>query len=228
MVATTAEELFDHVVAQRSTVTSLRARAHVRTGMARLWTRQAVLVQRPTGVRVDILSPFGLTLAVGTRGDVFWAYPPAERTRYEGPATPSNLARFVGAPVAVADLVDILLGGPPRREPAGPLRLDVTQERTYRLVVPIEGGAQELRFAGDTLALVGVQEVRAGEVTIRVGFGDYREGFPRLLEVEAPGTGSAATLAYDAVERNATLDAGLFAPPVADRVLPLDATEGAH
>jgi hypothetical protein len=225
MLPATAAELLDNVAGRRAAVTSLRARAHVRTGVARLWTRQAVLVQRPLGVRIDVLSPFGLTLALGTRGDVFWAYPPAERTRYEGPATPANLARFVGTPVTVADLVDILLGAPPRREPAGPPHLEVTRERTYRLVVPIVGGAQELRFAGDTLALVGVQEVRAGEVTMRVGFGEYREGFPRLLEVEAPRSGSAATLAFDSVERNAALDPDLFAPPAADRVLSIEGAE---
>ncbi len=58
---------------------------------------------------------------------------------------------------------------------------------------------------------------------LRVAFGDYREGFPHLLEVAAPATHATATLAYEAVEPNAPVDAALFAPPPATRVLPLEA-----
>src|SRR5579883_2643776 len=109
----TVDELLGAITARRAALASLRARAQVRTGLARLWTREAIVVQRPNAVRIDVLSPFGLTLALGTDGTVLWAYPPAEGTRYEGPATPANLARFLGTPVAVGDLAAILLGLPP-------------------------------------------------------------------------------------------------------------------
>src|SRR2546425_9323940 len=104
---------------RRRAITSLRARAQIASGVARLWTREAVLVRRPSAVRIDVLSHAGLVLALGTEGASLWAYPPMQAIRYEGSATPENLARFLGTPVSVPDLVDILLGLPPQREPAG-------------------------------------------------------------------------------------------------------------
>ncbi|HLK10746.1 MAG TPA: hypothetical protein VKW76_05160 [Candidatus Binatia bacterium] len=219
----TVDELLGALTARRAALTSLRARAQVRTGLARLWTREAIVVQRPNDVRIDVLSPFGLALALGTDGSVLWAYPPAEGTRYEGPATPANLARFLGTPVAVGDLADILLGLPPPRVAVDPPRLELTRERRWRVTLPLESGLQSLWFAGDTHDLLATEEARRGVVVLRVAFGDYREGFPHLLEVAAPGTSSTATLAYEAVEPNARVDAALFAPPPAARVLPLDA-----
>ena len=86
----TAEHLLDGLAARRAAITSLRARARLKAGLAGLWTRQAVLVQRPGEVRMDVLSPFGLALAVGTQRDMLWAYPPSQQVRYEGEASPAQ------------------------------------------------------------------------------------------------------------------------------------------
>jgi hypothetical protein len=218
-VPVTAEELLASLASRRAAVTSVRGRARVKNGVAGLWTREAIVVRRPSDVRIDVLSPFGLTLAVGTDGSVLWVYPPAEGARYEGPATPENIVRLLGAPVTVADLVDVLLGLPPARPPTGPVGMEVAAEGQYVLTLPFEDGVQHLWFAGDTHDLVRAEETRAGAV-LEVGFGDYRDGFPHLLKVTA-GNGGAATLAYESVEPNATVDPALFAPPQAARVLPL-------
>src|ERR1043166_9280100 len=133
---TTADELLDALAARRAAVTTLRSRARLRSGVSGVWIREALLVRRPDAVRVDVLSPFGLALAVGVRGDLLWAYPPARGTRYEGPATPTNLVSLLGAPVAVADIVDVLLGVPPARDPIAPPLLSATPEGEYRLRPP--------------------------------------------------------------------------------------------
>src|SRR5579885_3351075 len=192
----TVDELLGAITARRAALASLRARAQVRTGLA---------------------------LALGTDGTVLWAYPPAEGTRYEGPATPANLARFLGTPVAVGDLAAILLGLPPPRVAVDAPRLELTREQRWRVTLPLASGLQSLWFAGDTHDLVAAEEAEHGVVVLRVAFGDYREGFPHLLEVAAPATHATATLAYEAVEPNAPVDAALFAPPPAARVLPLEA-----
>jgi hypothetical protein len=223
LTPTTADALLASLTARRAAITSLRARVHVKTGLARLWTHQALLVQRPAAVRIDVLSPFGLTLALGTLGDTLWAYPPAEGVLYEGPATPANLARFVGAPVEVPDLVDILLGVAPNRQPVGPVHFEVVSGRVYQLTLPLADGAQLLRFSGDTLELQEVEEVRDERLTMRVKLAEYEQGFPRRLDVEVPATTQSATLAYDSIEPNAPLARGLFEPPGAERVLPLEA-----
>src|SRR5206468_1408894 len=139
---TTAAELLDGLAARRAAVTSLRSRARLRSGLSGVWIREALLVRRPDAIRVDVLSPFGLALAVGVRGDLLWAYPAARGTRYEGPATPTNMVRLLGAPVAVADIVDVLLGVPPARDPIAAPVLSTTREGEYRLELPLADGTQ--------------------------------------------------------------------------------------
>jgi hypothetical protein len=142
--------------------------------------------------------------------------------RVEGPSSPENLSRFLGAPVAVTDLIDILLGVAPARAATGALALDIVEEDQYRLTVPFDGGVQALWFAGDTLELRRAEEWRSDTLTLQVTFDDYQDGFPRSLGVTAPLVGSSVQLAYDSVELNPTLDAPLFAPPPAPRVAPLE------
>lgn len=222
-----AETLLDRLAARRTEVSSLRARARVHAGLQGRWVRQAFLVRRPDAVRVDVLSPFGLVLALGARDDLLWAYPPADRIRYEGAATPANLARFLGAAVAIEDIVDILLGTPPVRNPTGRAQIVATPEHEYRVVVPIEAGTQTIWFAGDTLLVLRAEESHADGSIVRLAFGEYENGFPRALEVRTQD-GSPVKLDYEAVETNVALDPQLFAPPPAPRVLPLEGARGAE
>jgi hypothetical protein len=218
---TTASELVDGLAARRAAVTSLRARLRLRSGVARVWTRQAILVQRPSAIRVDVLSPFGLALALGTEGRTLWAFPPREGVRYEGPASPSNFQRLLGTPLAVGDLVDVLLGVPPARRAVLPPTLD-RDGAEYVLTIAYAGGTQVVRFAADTLALASVEERRDGDATpLRVKFGDYEDGTAHALDLEN-GRGVTASIAFDEIEPNATIDPAAFAPPPAPRVLPLE------
>jgi len=210
--------LIQRLAARRAAVTSLRARARLRSGLQGLWTRQALIVDRPDRIRIDVLTPMGLALALGTGNARLWAYQPAERVRYEGGATPQNLVRLLGAPLALADVVDILLGLPPARTATGPPSVTVTPEG-QRLVLPLKGGEQRIWFAPDTLDVVRAEEERRDGVVLRVGFGDHREGFPRVLDVESPKRGEPVRLHYDDVELNPEVAAALFAPPPAERVL---------
>lgn len=219
----TAAGLMDELAARRGAVTSLRARARLRAGLAGAWIREAVLVRRPDAIRIDVFSPAGLAYALGADGAILWAYPPAERTRYEGAATPANVTRLLGAPIALRDVVDILLGVPPARRPTAPPELSVTPEREYRLTLPLENGVQDVWFAGDPLTVRRAEEAQRGETRLRVAFDDYQDGFPHAIEVEAPASGATVKLTYGTVEVNVPLDPALFAPPPATRVLPLEA-----
>lgn len=219
--ATSASALLESLAARRAATTTLRARARVKAGLAGVWAREAVLVRRPASVRMDVMSPFGLALAVGTAGPALWVYPPSRGVRYEGDASAANLARFLGAPVTVPDLVDILLGVAPAREPIAEPRLALRGDE-YAVTLDFADGVQTLWFAAATLNLVRAEEARDGVVTMRLGFGDYRDGFPHTIEVAAPLTQAAAALAYDDVERNAEIDPVLFEPPAVPTVLPLD------
>jgi hypothetical protein len=203
-------------------VTSLRARARLRSGLEGLWTRQALVVDRPDRIRVDILTPMGLALALGTDHARLWAYQPSERVRYEGGATPQNLVRLLGAPLALTDVVDILLGLPPARVSKGPPSV-VTTTEGHRLTLPLADGEQRIWFAPDTLDIVRAEEERRDGMVLRIVFGDHERGFPHVVDVESPRRGAPVRLQYDEVELNPTVAAALFAPPPADRVLPLEA-----
>jgi hypothetical protein len=218
----TAVELLDALAARRAAVTTLRARAHLKSGVSGLWVREAVVVRRPDEIRIDVLSPFGLALAIGVAGDRLWAYPPARATRYEGDASPENLVRFLGAPVAVPDVVDLLLGVPPARAPAAPPVVSTTPDGEYRVTVPLASGTQTLWFAGHGGLVRRAEETRDDRAVLRVAFDDYREGFPRVVDVSSED-GPSARLVYDTVEPNAPVDPAVFAPPPAPRVLPIEA-----
>lgn len=220
----TAYELLATVDARRAATSSLRARSRVRAGLAGAWTRQALLVRRPAQLRIDVLSPFGLALAIGSTPARLWVFPPAEGIRFEGAPRPEVMARILGIPVAVEDLVDILLGVPPRRESAGEPSLTVIDDGEIELVLPLAAGYQSFRFSNGGEELRRVEERRGDGALVRVVFGDYREGFPWAVEVEIPQLGQGVRLAYDAVERNVELDALVFEPPPAPRVLPLEDT----
>jgi hypothetical protein len=217
---TTVDALLADVAARRAAVTSMRARVRLRSGLARIWTRQAVLVQRPSSIRIDVLSPFGLALAIGTEGRTLWAFPPQRGVRYEGPATPANFTRLVGTPLDVDDLVDVLLGVPPAREPAVPPSL-ARDGDDWVLTVPYRGGTEESRFATDTLALTRVEDRRDAATPLVVRFADYRDGFARTVDLDAGG-GMSASIAVDEIEPNVAIDPSVFAPPPAPRVLPLE------
>jgi hypothetical protein len=217
---TSVDELLADIAGRRAAVTSLRARVRLKSGLARVWTRQAVLVQRPAAIRIDVLSPFGLALAIGTEGHTLWAFPPQQGVRYEGPASPENLARLLGTPLEVDDLVDVLLGVPPARRQTAPPSLARDGEE-YVLTVPYQNGTQEVRFATDTLEVTRVEERRDGAQPLLVRFADYENGFARALDLDAGG-GMSASIAFDQIEPNVAIDASAFAPPAASRVLPLE------
>ena len=214
--------LLKQLQTRRAAVTSLRARAKLRSGIEGLWTRQALIVDRPDRIRVDVLTPMGLALALGTDNARLWAYQPSERVRYEGGATPQNLRRLLGAPLALADVVDILLGLPPLRVAKGPPSVVMTPEG-HRLTLPLADGEQRIWFAPDSLDIVRAEEERRDGTLLRIAFGDHEKGFPHVVDVESPKRGAPVRLQYDDVELNPTVAASLFAPPPAERVLPLEA-----
>jgi outer membrane lipoprotein-sorting protein len=223
----TPDELLDILAARRAAVTSLRARMRLKAGLRAAWTRQALLVRRPDAIRIDVLSPFGLALAIAAHDDTLWAFPPSEGTRYEGAATPENLSRFLGAPIAVPDVVDLLLGVPPARTPVG--RADVSRNDAgeLALTLPLRDGVQTIWFAGVPPVVVRAEERYGSGVALAATFTEYENGFPHAVDVASPASGTEARLRYDSVEPNAAIDPALFAPPPAARVLPLDAAGSA-
>jgi hypothetical protein len=125
--------------------------------------------------------------------------------------------------MAVSDVVDVLLGMPPARRPSAQPEVEMTPEREYRLTLPLADGAQQVWFADDAYTVRRAEEARRGRAALRVAFDDHRDGFPHAIVIESLASGEKLQLTYGTVEPNVALDARLFAPPPAPRVLPLEA-----
>ena len=141
--------------------------------------------------------------------------PAQQGVRYEGVASRKTCSSS-SAPLAVEDLVDVCSAPRCRarrsRRPPSAGDSTLTTRTRWRPGVPLRG-----RLA----RLASVEERRDGAEPLRVAFGDYEDGFARALDFTGE-RGLAARIAYDKVERNATIDPGVFAPPPASRVLPLE------
>ena len=221
----TAERLLDGLAARRAAITSLRARARLKAGLAGLWTRQAVLVQRPGEVRMDVMSPFGLALAVGTQRDMLWAYPPSRAGALRGrgePAQPGALSRRAGLGAAIWS-TSCSACRPCASRPVPP---SCRGEPTGALVVtvPFDGGAQRpvvrsshARSAprGRTTRRRRSRSRSPSTTTGRLPARPRRLGAPSSARPRGwRTTPSSATC------RSTTT---LFSPPSAPRVLPLEA-----
>ncbi|HEY2516368.1 MAG TPA: hypothetical protein VGI39_36100 [Polyangiaceae bacterium] len=70
--------------------------------------------QRPANLRLDVVSPFGVTLATLTsNGERFALADLRDQRFYVGPASACNIARLTTVPVPGSVLVDLLRGQPP-------------------------------------------------------------------------------------------------------------------
>ena len=87
------------------------ARLSVTSAQGRYSTRQTMLWHRPTRLRLDTLSLFGqpiMTLSADAEHVAIY-YPP-QGVFFQGPATATNLARFIGLPLDVEDAAYLLTG----------------------------------------------------------------------------------------------------------------------
>ena len=161
-------------------------------------------MQRPGAVRIDVMSPFGLALAVGTQHDMLWAYPPSQQVRYEGAATPAQpgaLPRRAGLGGAIWSTSSSacrprasrpVRPSLSRATPSGVLLRDACRSTAARRSCPVRPAHARPAARRGT--------PRRRRSRSRVTFTDYQDGFPHGLDVSAPGGGSSARLAYDAVE----------------------------
>ena len=115
-------ELDAALAARRYAVQGLRALARLRytDGADTASARQAVVVERPDRVRVEVLSMLGAVFLLVTDHGQLTAYVRDEHTVYRGAASPQNLARYARIGVPIDALVDLLLATPSAGPPPAP------------------------------------------------------------------------------------------------------------
>ena len=121
-VLPTARELQARIETERGRLRSLRtlADSEITGPDGTFKTSEVLLIEPPDHLRIEVLTPFGVTWILATDGRVLDVYSRQEETVYRGRPTPDLIDHYLPVPLALADLTELLLGRPPRRAVARP------------------------------------------------------------------------------------------------------------
>jgi outer membrane lipoprotein-sorting protein len=226
LTAGLARTLLERLAADARAFDSLKGLAKVRvTSSGRSFAAsQVLLAEKPNHLRTEVLSPFGQPmLLMATNGIDLEVLEPSRGRFYRGKASPANLRRFTRLPLALTDLVHLLL-----------YQVPLLGQRTGA-VAAMPGGLYRLRLKGkgeqelffDTaLHLVRTAYYRGGKLELQVRYGKFTDGphpFPHEIKLELPAQKASVSLSFSDVQTNMTMPEGRFAltPPAGITVLPL-------
>ncbi len=212
-----AAELESQLAARHDAVHSVRALAHLRyrdpeqSGTA----REAILVERPDRLRVEVFSLLGSVFLVTTNAGAITVYARQDNTVYRGAASPENLARYARVGLPVSDLIDLVLATPAPR-PADQDRVSFDTVRgAVRLVRTLADRQQSVWFSPASLPVAVEERGADGQLAWQATFGAYEDhgGVPiaTQLNVELPRWSRSLELALRDVDVNPPLDSALFA-----------------
>lgn len=194
---------------------SLRAEARVTLEGTRgsSFARQLLLLERPGSLRLEVMGLLGQRIAVlASDGESYDLYR-AETGRVEtAQVHPALLLEVAGVPLPVEDLVQILMGVPPRpldrlarakRNEAGDLHLDFSLA---------DGGQQRLSTdpTGRLQALLLRDAEGREQVEVQYLDPSPSEGFAQQVQLIFAAAGLAAEVTFQRWELGPTLDPGLF------------------
>jgi hypothetical protein len=202
------------------------AKVRVQTPQRTLNGTQVILAGAPDRLRAETLSPFGTPLLVlAANGSELAVLLPGDNLFYHGRATPENLGRFTRLPLRLTDLVGILLSRPPLLT-YQQLDAFALADGGWRIELKAGQRRQLLHFDA-TLRLLDVHYLTAGELQLRLGYGDYAEAdgnLPRRIDLELPLQQTQASLLFNELEADRQLLPALFTlePPPGATVIGLD------
>lgn len=217
----TVEQLQAHLSARRQIVHSLRglARIEYRHPDGTNTSREALVVERPDRLRVEVLSLFGAVFVLTSQDGVFTAYARHEEKIYRGAASSQNMWRYARIGLPVPDLVDLVLGTPPQRSASWS---DVTFDDDtgwVQLTQDLEGGALVIWFEDDLPRAAELRDTY-GEVQWRAMFGKYRalDGvmIARRIKLVVPREDHTVKIHLDEIDVNPEIDANSFTFVVPD------------
>jgi outer membrane lipoprotein-sorting protein len=230
-----AADLNTALANRRDSVHSVRAlaRLHYRDPDAANTSREAIAVARPDRLRVEVLSFFGAVFVLTTDNGRFTAYARREETIYRGEASPENMWSYARIGLPVVDLVDIMLGTPPQRNPDWS-QVSWDPERGWiELTQEFSNGAEQVVWFLGTLPAAAEFRDPFGEVQWHATFGGYEDhdGIPiaTRIRLEVPSRDRSVEIELNDVDVNPTLDDSTFALEVPNgvRVVDIETAESA-
>ena len=209
-----ADELLARLHAESGRFRSLDAEAGVDLSAAgkSFSSRQFLLLERPDRLRIDVVTGFGqLLLQLASDGDTLEVLlnSSAPGRFLRGPASYENISRFVRIPLAVGDLLPLLLHDPPIIA----YRQSRTAERDGELVLSLSGDdkRQELVF-NERLQLTGCRYLVGDQLLLAVTYRNFKGEplFPRKIVIEIPAEESRVTLSIADLQLNTSIHASKF------------------
>lgn len=209
-----AEDLLNRLEQQSGRYTSLDAAASVNfTAREKYYpSQQFLLLERPNRLRADVLTGFGqLVMQLSSDGGnfaVFLNNTVPGRYLY-GPANYANISRFTRIPLALEDLLALLLYAPSL---IAYTDSHVTVGSDYlQLVLTNSWQRQELTF-DKRLLLSGCRYYSKNGLRLSVIYEQIygEEQFPRKVKIEAPLDDIRVTLEYSELKLNEPIDPKQF------------------
>lgn len=177
--------------------------------------REVITVRRPEDLRIEAMSPFGVALVVAARDSKLAIFRSSDNTLMRGAANAATLDRFARVPLAPKPAVDLLMGLAPDPDILSASPESVHAETgvlvaVYRMP---DGGAIELGFSGDQLAMVR-RRPADGSIGYEVHYADYRDigGLMMAYRVEAdfPAAQTRVAFRYERPIVNGTIADSMF------------------
>ena len=215
-VLPSAEHLARLLRDRRAAVQSLRALAHLhyRDPHESSSSREALIVDRPDRVRVEVLSVFGSLFVLTAENGAIAAYARQEDTVYRGRASSENLSRYARLWMPIPDLVDLVLGTPPMRPSAQERVTFDSQMGAVRWWRALDRGAQVVWFSDKALPVAAEELGSDGSARWQATYAAYEqhEEVPIATQIrfELPTQERVLDLTLDDVDINPALDESVF------------------
>ena len=210
----TAEQLLTKLASESGRYSSLDGAANVSltTGEKYFSSEQFLLLQKPNQLRADVLTGFGqLILQMTSDGETLSVLlnttVPGRFLR--GAASYENIFRFVRVPLAIEDLLTLLLYDPP---------LIVHQQRKVELegknlilILSDNENRQELLFDRQ-LQLVGCHYFRNGEEYLAVDYQKFSKEnkFPHTIKIAVPQEQTRVKVKFSELKLNGKIETTQF------------------
>lgn len=167
-------------------------------------SQQFLLLGKPDRIRADVLTGFGqLILQLTSDGKELAVFSKTSVPGrfYRGPATADNLSRFTRIPLAVKDMVRLLLYDPPLIEYQ---QSEVTVEDGDLLLRLKNSQLQQELLFNPQLLLVGCRYFSEGKVLLEVLYQklDEQKVFPRMIRLDVVAENTQASIKFSELQVN--------------------------
>jgi outer membrane lipoprotein-sorting protein len=178
--------------------------------------REQIAALRPSSLRVEAMSPFGVALILAARGKQLEIFEPTEHRFIRAAADADTLERYVQIPMEPAEAVGLLMGLAPKISELAAMAPEAIMSEDGMTVASWRDkmvGMRELGFEDGRLAMVR-QRQPDGRVVYEVRYSEYRDigglMFAYLVDADFPLTLSHVTFRYERPIVNGAIDSSTF------------------